>query len=147
MQIAVCLLLATLFASSAYSQQQRLSPQHFVLTNFENSNGQFRQQFLDPFGNAHGVYSYINPSGQVVRVQYSTGAHPLRKFSYEPSLGYVGAGSTLSLSRSEPYATEQNNVTVPLFTPAVVQYPAASPGQLENYRKALEEYAAQAKEW
>lgn len=147
----------SLLATPTFSQHP---PYPFTLTGFETSDGQFRQQFFDPYGNAHGVYSYINPSGQVVRVQYSTGALPtqLLPFSltpaplrrYEPATTeyFVGSSTFASeLARSELYTAERNAtelVVDDLFRPAVVQFPAASAGQLENYRKALEQYAADA---
>lgn len=139
MQIAICLLV--LLASLAHTQRP---PTHYILTDFENFNGQFRQQFFDPYGNAHGVYSYVNPSGQLVRVQYSTGAQPPapvpQPFS-GPILRYVTTPS------NEIYNPGGNVTTPPtkLFTPAVVQYPTATAGQLENYRKALEQYANEIK--
>lgn len=133
-----------LFASLAHCQRL---PIHYFLTDFENSNGEFRQQFFDRSGNAHGIYSYVNPSGQIVRVQYSTGAQPPAPVFPFQQLS-VQYASTLppryvETSRKETYNPVQN-VTAPLnnlFTPAVVQYPTATAGQLENYRKALEQYA------
>lgn len=145
-----------LFASAASSQ---FAPPHFVPTYFDNSNGQFRQEFFDTYGNAHGVYSYINPSGQVVRVQYSTGVSPSQPpppqqqiftgFPAAPLPRYEPSTENSLVPQKELYSPK-NNVAIPvganLFTPAVVQYPAATAGQLDNYRKALEEYAAQEKE-
>lgn len=121
--------------SLAFTQHLRTN---LILTDFINSNGQFRQQFLDPYGNAHGAYSYVNPTGQLVRVQYSTGsaaAQPIFPFQFS---------TTPVLSRNRLFHRLERNATIfttKLFTPAVFTCPAASPGQLESYRKALEEYA------
>lgn len=135
MQIGFCLLFATL------GHTQRI-PSNFFLTDFHNSNGQFRQQFFDPYGNAHGAYSYVNPSGQIVRVQYSTGAaQPQRILPQFPTIFSSRYQDNFEDVFNTPLETNSTAPARNLFTPAVSQYPAATAGQLENYRKALEEYA------
>lgn len=138
--LQIVLYVLALFISLVNTQQPSA---HYFLTDFDNSNGQFRQQFFDTFGNAHGVYSYVNPSGQLVRVQYSTGVQPLARTFSLLSLPSASLPRYTTSPRNDLYNTGRN-ITASLsnlFTPATVQYPAASAGQLENYRKALEQYA------
>lgn len=145
MQISICLLAVLVPLANS---------QHFIWTDFDHSGGQFRQQFFDPYGNAHGVYSYVNPSGQIVRVQYSTGALPAtqRTFPFLQQFSIPSVSAPVARYFTSPtneFVSTERNETAPLtnlFTPAVVQYPVATAGQLENYRKALEQYAKEVQE-
>lgn len=88
-----------------------------------------------------------------MRVQYSTGVHPsqalpLPTFSLPLSaapLQYFLGGGTSAL-RTEIEAPDGRNVSTNLFTPADPGNEVASAGQVENYKKALVQYATEESE-
>lgn len=150
---------------TATSQYPR-APSFFELA-YQTPDRQQRQQLTDPFGFVRGLYSYVDPTGHTVSVKYNTPkprsfaanffdrsqylnspllspiTAPAFPESYAPESGelpeqvprFPDLNSTAGVDLRPPPFAEN------LFKPALVQFPAESAGQLQEYTKALQVYA------
>lgn len=152
---------------TAKSQFPR-TPSFYELA-YQTPDGQQRQQITDPFGFVRGLYSYVDPAGHTVSVKYNTPkpsgfassffdksrflnspslipriSIPALQESYVPQSGelpeqvprfpdFNSTSSAVEL-RSPPSAES-------LFRPSLVPYPAETTGQMDEFKKALQEIA------
>lgn len=155
------LLLPTLFLNSS----AQFAGPGFHFSPYQDNNP-FRQQRTDPFGTTRSLYTYVDPNGRTFNEKYPTYRQGFyrkpyynTRSSFLPQITrfppiisptFLQPSAFPDISREFSFQNSTSISSFPpsaesLFTPGV-EYPAESDGQMNNYRKALEEYAKEDEE-